>query len=225
MIFKPDIVGFYIMKILTVDLNKDYSEALLEAVCVLQRGGAVVYPTDTVYGLGANACDWKAVEQVFKIKNCPLSRPLPVIARNMKWVRELAFVPPKLERSLLEMWPGPTTVILPRQKIIPPIVTAGSPNVGLRIPDYVLTDRLLGKFGYPLTATSASGSNDEAAGDIEKIVESFRNQIWKPDIILDVGMLPPSKPSTVLDLSKIGPKILRVGPSSPEQIMKILGIR
>lgn len=91
------------MKILSVDLNKDYTDALIEAVNVLRFGGVVVYPTDTVYGLGANACDCYAVELVFKIKNRPLSKPLPIIARNMKWVRELAFMPPKLEKSLAEI--------------------------------------------------------------------------------------------------------------------------
>lgn len=77
------------MKILFVDLNKDYTPALLETIRVLQTGRVVVYPTDTVYCLGANACDEHAAELVFKIKNGPLIRPLPIIARNMKWVYEV----------------------------------------------------------------------------------------------------------------------------------------
>lgn len=212
------------MKILSVDLAKDYTPALLEAVKILQTGGVVVYPTDTVYCLGVNACDEYAAELVFKIKNRPLARPLPIIARNVKWVRELVFVPPKLESVLENIWPGATSVILPKKRVVPSIVTAGEYTVSVRIPDYVLTDKLLGKFGYPLTATSANITGEETAGDINKIVESFKSNIWKPDLILDVGILSQSLPSSVLDFSTIKPKILRAGPLKPEQLMKLFGI-
>ena len=212
------------MKIIPINLKKDFSEAIYEAVAVLKRGGVVIYPTDTVYGLGANTCNWYAVEQIFKIKKRPFSRPLPIIARNMRWVTELAFVPPKLEKILSEIWPGPTTVVLHKKEIIPAIITAKRKNVGIRIPDCALTDKLLGKFGYPITATSANISGQEATGDIKRVIEMFRNEIWKPDLILDAGVLPPSEPSTVLDLTTIRPKIVRVGPTKPEQLMKLLGI-
>lgn len=212
------------MKIIPISLNKDYAYAILEAVAVLQRGGVIVYPTDTVYGLGANACDWNAVEQVFKIKNRPLTKPLPIVARNMKWVKELSFVPPKLEEKLSQLWPGATTVVLPKKDVIPKVVTAGHKTLGIRIPNYPFIDRLLGRFGYPLTATSANISGEEPTGDINKVIVSFQDKIWKPDLIIDAGVLPPSEPSTILDLSHVKPKILRVGPSKPEQLMKILGI-
>lgn len=233
------------MKILSVDLNKDYINVITETITVLRRGGVIVYPTDTVYGLGANACDEWAVEQVFKIKNRPLSKPLPIMARNMKWVKELAFVPPKLERVLEEIWlaplevdhpenfsgrsrtltgPSATTVVLPKKSVIPKIITAGHKTVGIRIPNYPFIDKLLGKFGYPITATSANISGEEPTGDINKVIASFQDKIWKPDLIIDAGVLPPSEPSTILDLSHIKPKILRVGPSKPEQLLKLLGI-
>lgn len=212
------------MKAIRVNLRGDFTKAVFEAVAVLKRGGVIVYPTDTVYGLGANACDWYAAEQVFKIKKRPFSRPLPLIARNMKWVVELAFVPPKLEKILSEIWPGPTTVVLPKKEIIPAIVTAKRKSVGVRIPDCALTDKLLGRFGYPLTATSANISGEEATGDIGKIIEMFRNELWKPDLVLDAGVLPLSEPSTVLDLTTIKPKITRVGPTKPERLMELLGI-
>jgi L-threonylcarbamoyladenylate synthase len=212
------------MRVIRINLKGDFSKVILEAVAVLKRGGVIVYPTDTVYGLGANACDWYAAEQVFKIKKRPFSKPLPIIARNMKWVAELAFVPPKLEGVLSEIWPSPTTVILPKKEVIPPIVTGKRKNVGIRIPDCALTDKLLGRFGYPLTATSANISGEEATGDIRIIAEMFHNEIWKPDLILDAGVLPKSEPSTVLDLTTIRPKVVRVGPTRPEQLMKLLGI-
>ncbi len=212
------------MKIIPVNLNGRFADAVSEAITVLRRGGVIVYPTDTVYGLGANACDWYAVEQVFKIKKRSFSRPLPIIARNMKWVVELAFMLPKLEGILSEIWPGPTTVVLPKKEIIPSIVTAKRKGVGVRIPNCSLTDKLLGSFGYPLTATSANISGKEATGDIKAIIEIFRGEVWKPDLVLDAGVLPPSEPSTVLDLTTIRPKIVRVGPTKPEQLMRLLGI-
>src|SRR3989344_4696161 len=170
------------MKIIKVDLTQDISEAVVEAVRVLSSGGVVVYPTDTVYGLGANACDEWAVEKIFKIKKRPLSKPVPILARNIKWVNELVFLPPKLEKALAQMWPGPITVILPRRKVIPGVVTAGLQNVGVRISALLLVDKILAKFGYPITATPASISGEDSAGDINRIIESFRDEIWKPDL-------------------------------------------
>lgn len=212
------------MKIISINLGGDYTNVITEAIAVLQRGGVVVYPTDTVYGLGANACNEWAVEQIFKIKNRPMNKPLPIIARNMKWVKELAFVPPKLEDKLSQLWPSATTVVLPKKNVISKIVTAGHKTVGIRIPDYPFIDKLLGKFGYPITATSANISGEEPMVDINQVIASFADKIWKPDLIIDAGILPPSQPSTILDLSNIKPKILRVGPSKPEQLIKILGI-
>ncbi len=210
------------MKIISVDLKSDYSEAVTEAVNMLKTGGVIVCPTDTVYGLMANACDCNAVEQIFKIKERPASKPLPIIARNIAWVKEIVLLPKKLEETLAEIWPGTATVILPRKKIIPKIVTAGSPNVGIRVPKHEVIDKILAKFGYPLTATSANISGEESTGNIKKVIASFKHKIWKPDLILDAGNLPKSEPSTILDLSTIRPKILRVGPSNPEQLMKLL---
>lgn len=212
------------MKIISLDLTKDYTAALTASLEVLQKGGVIVYPTDTVYGLGTNACNHKAVEQIFKIKKRPLTRPLSIMAKNIGWVKELVHMPPKLEGVLSKIWPGVVTVILPKKEIIPSIVTGGKQNVGIRIPDFAFTDKLLGKFGYPITATSADISGEEAR-DSKKIIEAFKGRLWKPDLVLDAGILPKSLSSTILDLSTIQPKILRVGPTKPEVLMKILGIK
>ena len=211
------------MKIIRANLKGDFTPALAAALAVLETGGVIVYPTDTVYGLGTNACDFKAVEQIYKIKNRPLARPLPIIARNMNWVKAITYTPSKMEALLEQIWPGPVTAILPKRNIIPSIVTADKPNVGIRIPDSIFTERLLAKFGYPLTATSANLSGEEGFDNIRKIIAAFRNQLWKPDLIIDAGVLPKSLPSTVLDLTSIKPKILRVGPTKPEFLMKLLG--
>ena len=214
------------MKIIQIDLNKNYDEAIAEACRVLRLGGTVVYPTDTVYGLGANACDNLAVDQIFKIKNRPYHKPLPVMVKNLEWVEAVVYVDHKNKKVLKSIWPGTVTAILPKREHISSLVTSGGPTVGLRIPDFIFTDQLLGKFGYPLTITSANISGEEATNDINRIVERFGNSKYKPNLVIDAGILPPpaggSKPSTVLDLASDEPKIIRVGPSRPDQLLRLL---
>ncbi len=210
------------MRVIQIDLNKDYREAIDEAVAILSLGGVVVYPTDTIYGLGANALDLKGVERIFRIKKRSLSKPLPIIAKNMIWVNELAYINSKNKELLKKAWPGKITAILPKKNIVPSMVTAQAGAVGIRIPDFIFTDKLLGKFGYPLTATSANISGDPETTDINKVIEVFEQALWKPDLIIDAGILPPSDPSMVVDLTSEKPKILRVGPSKPQQFLKLL---
>ncbi|MEK7583431.1 MAG: L-threonylcarbamoyladenylate synthase [Patescibacteria group bacterium] len=220
------------MKIIKVNLLQDFSDAIREAVAVLKSGGTVVYPTDTVYGIGCNATDYKAVETIYRIKDRSLEKPLSVIARNMAWVKELAAVPTKLEPLLEKLWPGAITIILPKKSIIPNIVTSDKPNVGLRIPDYELTEKLMAKFGYPLISTSANmssssaeASDDKEAGNSRWVIETFKPRMWQPDLMLDAGELPPSAPSTIIDFSSVKPRILRIGPVKPKQLETILGIK
>lgn len=213
------------MKILQVDLNKDYSEAIKEAVAVLNAGGVIIYPTDTIYGIGANALDEKAIRRVFEIKERPLKKPLPMVVRNINWARELAYLKKKDEEALKKVWPGKVTVIFNKKGIVPDILTSGHKTVGMRVPDYPLIDQLLKIFGYPITSTSANISGEEGSGDINKIIESFSGHLSRqPDLVLDVGILPKSNPSAILDLTGDKPKISRVGPSKPEEFLKLLNI-
>ena len=210
------------MKIIALKNAENYENAVSEAIKILRSGGSIVFPTDTVYGLGANACNRGAVEQIYKIKKRSITNPLPVLARNLEWVREIAFVPPKLEIFLNEIWPGPVTVILPSRKVT--VSLTHDRNVGVRVAKHSLIGMLLAMFGYPLAATSANISGEPETGDPAQVIASFKEHLWRPDLLLDAGVLPPSKSSTVIDLTTIKPKILRVGPSSPEYFMKLLGL-
>lgn len=212
------------MKIIKIDLNKNYDDAIREAVEVLNAGGVVVYPTDTLYGLGANALNAEAVEKIFAIKGREFSKPLPIIVKNMVWAQELAHVSSRNKEILKKAWPGKFTAVLPKRNIIPDIVNAGAKSIGVRIPDFVFTDKLLGKFGYPLIATSANVSGHEPTNEIDKIVEVFSSRAVRPDLVLDVGTLPPSEPSVIVDLTTSKPKVLRVSPTSPEKLIKLLEI-
>ncbi len=215
---------FLPMKIIKIDLNKNYDEAIEEACRVLKLGGVIVYPTDTVYGLGANACDNLAVDQVFKIKKRSHTKPLPILVRNLDWVMELVYVDHRNRKIIESVWPGTVTVILPKRDYVSPLVTAKGFSVGVRIADFPFVDLLLGKFGYPLTATSANISGEEATSDINTVMARFASAARRPNLVLDAGILPKSQPSTVLDLTGDQPKILRVGPSRPDQLLKLLSL-
>ncbi len=96
--------------------------------------------------------------------------------------------------------------------------------MGIRISDFVFVDKLLGKFGYPLTATSANVSGHEPTNNIDKIVEIFSRRAVRPDLVIDAGVLPQSEPSVIVDLTTSKPKVLRVSPTSPEKLIKLLEI-
>ncbi|MEK7203538.1 MAG: L-threonylcarbamoyladenylate synthase [Patescibacteria group bacterium] len=210
------------MRIIKVNLNDDFSEALQDAIAILKSGGVVVYPTDTLYALGANALDPYAIEKVFRVKQRPKNKPLPIAIRNIKWARELAFIEEKEEKVLEAIWPGQVTVVLPKRNIVPDVLTASKKSVAMRVPNIQFVDKLLGKFGYPITSTSANISNELPSSRASEIAERFKGSYYKPDLIIDVGDLKVLEPSTILDLTSDKPKILRVGPTKPEKLLKLL---
>lgn len=210
------------MKIIQVDLNKDYSDVVREAVNILSYGGTIVYPTDTLYGLGANALNEVAVRKIFRIKNRSFSKPLPMIVRNYSWAKELVEIKPKNAEIIKKVWPGKVTLVFPKKDIVPDALTAEFNSVGIRIPDYVFIDKLLASFGYPITSTSANISGQESTNDINKIIEIFSKSTMKPDLIIDAGILPKSEPSMIIDLTGNKPKVLRISPTKPEKLLELL---
>lgn len=204
--------------------DSNFKEVVAEAVFVLGQGGVIVYPTDTLYGLGANALDEPAVSKIFKIKKRPSHKPLPIIVKNILWAKELAFIYSREEKILNSVWPGLVTAILPKRNIIPGVLTSNQHSVGIRVPNHPFTDKLLGKFGYPLTSTSANIYGEQPSNKIGDIIKLFEAAEMKPDLIIDAGDLAPSEPSTILDLTTQEPKILRVGPSKPKELLKLLEV-
>lgn len=195
-----------------------------KAAEIILRGGVVVAPSDTVYGLMADATSELAVKKVFKIKKRPETKPVPVIVRDMEMAKKLAFIDKRLEKILGVIWPGAVTVILQKKYNLPEIVSAGKRTIGLRLPDYKLLHYLMAEVGRPLTATSANISGEESMIDAEEVAGQFRKEFFRPDLILDAGQLKFSEPSTVLDLSTDKPKIIRIGPVNPKKLMEILSV-
>ncbi|MFH0906770.1 MAG: L-threonylcarbamoyladenylate synthase [bacterium] len=211
------------MKIIRFNLSGKWddfdNEIIQEAVDVIKKGGSIVYPTDTVYGLGVNALNRYSIERLFSIKKRPETKPVPVMIKDIEMAKKLAFVDKKTEKIMESVWPGPVTIILQKRQIVPDILTANQKTIGLRIPDCQFTQFLLEKLEDPITATSANLSGEPSLGSSFEIIRIFEKIYPKPDLILDAGELPPSPPSTVLDLTSSNPKITRVGPVSKKDLL------
>jgi len=192
----------------------NYSNGLVEkARKMLVDGEILIFPTDTVYGLLANAGNKKAMERIFAIKKRKTFKPLPFFISSIETAKKLAKISPKKEAFLEKAWPGKITVVLEKR--------GGEGTIGLRIPDYFLLNQVLEKTKMVLTATSANISGQFDSGNIEKIIGQFKQERIKPDIVIDAGDLPFSKPSTVVDLTGQRPKILRSGAVSQEKLERL----
>ncbi len=210
------------MENLKINYNNPEMESIVKMADVLNRGGAVVFPTDTVYGLAVNALKEHTIERLFKIKKRPESKPIPIIVRDIEMVKKIAFVNSKIEKALTDVWPGAVTVVLEKRKDIPEILTGGKRTVGLRIPDCKITRFLMEKLDYPITATSANFSGEPPIRHSKEIINKFGKVYPWPDLFLDAGDLPENLPSTVLDLTGPKPKILRVGPITKKDLLRMI---
>lgn len=170
------------------------------AVAALKKGKVLVCPTDTVYGLLADATNKRAVQRVYQIKKRITGKPVPLFVKDIHMAKSLVHVSREQEHFLEKVWPGKVTVVL-RAK------TKGT--IGLRIPKHPFIATLHKSFKKPLTGTSANIAGKEPARNVEEVVKQFAKRKYQPDIIIDAGKLPFSKPSKVVDISKNKKKILR----------------
>ena len=192
------------------------------AVRILAGGGVVAVPTDTLYGLAADAFNQRAVERVFRLKGRPEGVPLPLLLAGPEGLSECAVDVPELAWGLAErFWPGPLTLVLRRADRIPAVVSAGGNTVALRVPRHDLTTRIIGALGHPITGTSANRSGGPPATTADEVRQAFGDEL---DLV--VGSTSPTAglASTVLDLSHDAPKILRQGAVTPDEIEAAIGL-
>ncbi len=187
-----------------VKINK---KNLKEIVVAIKKGKIIVLPTDTVYGLICDATNEIAVEKVFKIKKRKLKAVVPIFIGSLKSAKKLAKISKKQERILKMVWPGPVTAVLERKK--KKLYGVDKKTIALRIPNYKLVKGILRGVKKPLIGTSANISGKPSLTEIKKIIVSFGDKKYQPDLIVDAGNLPKSKPSTILNLTVLPPKILR----------------
>lgn len=195
------------------------SKNLNEAVKIIKKGGIVIFPTDTVYGLIADAKNKTAVKKIFKIKKRSFQKLLPVFIKDLKTAKHLADINKKQEKIIKKCWPGKVTVILKAKPTkFPKGIISKDKKIGLRIPDYKFLSLLLRKINCPLAETSANISGKKASTKIKEVLKQFEKQRCRPDLVLDAGNLKKSLPSTVVDL--IDFKILRKGEISKDLILR-----
>lgn len=197
------------------------AEAIDAAVEVLRRGGLVAMPTETVYGVAADALDEEAVAGIFRAKGRPSSNPIIVHVADLAMARSLAAGwPAAAEAIATRFWPGPVTVVVARGARIPDIVTAGGATVALRCPDHPLARRLIVAAGIPLAAPSANRSEAVSPTTAHHVLEGLGNRI---DLILDGGPCTKGIESTVVDCTSSPPRILRPGPVPRESLEAAVG--
>jgi len=199
--------------------SKNFKKVIGETVEVIKIGGVAIVPTDTVYGLIADAMNKETVKKVFQIKKRTFKKPIPIFVKDLKMARSLAIINKSQEKFLKKVWPGKATVILKaKNQKFPKGVVSVDKKIGLRISNYKIINQLLLILKCPLTGTSANISGKPESTKIKEILNQFTNQKQKPDLILDAGNLKLSLPSTVIDLETF--KILREGEFPREEILK-----
>ena len=209
-------------EIIKVDTTaKDWDRQLDYAAEVLRSGGLVAFPTETVYGLGANALDKKAVEGIFTAKGRPSDNPLIVHITNTNLINELVDSIPFVAPVLMEnFWPGPLTLVMPRSGKISDIITSGLDTVAIRMPSHPIASALINKAGVPVAAPSANSSGRPSPTLAKHVIEDLSGKV---DIIIDGGITKVGVESTVLDITITPPVILRPGGVTREQLCNLLG--
>ncbi len=194
---------------------------LAEAAAVIRRGGLVAFPTETVYGLGADALNAAAVRRIFAAKGRPASDPLIVhVAGREELARVVESVPAVAEALATRFWPGPLTFVLPKAGHVPSEVTAGGPTVAVRCPAHLLAQALIRAAGTPIAAPSANRFAHTSPTTADHVWDDLAGQI---DLILDGGPTPIGVESTVLDLTVEPPAILRPGGVTAEELVGAIG--
>lgn len=189
------------------DLQKDYLY-IKEAAEVIKEGGVVAFPTETVYGLGADALNEEAVKKIFKAKGRPQDNPL-IIHVSSKNIEDLVEEIPKLAKDLMtEFWPGPLTLIFNKKSIVPDVTSANLNTIGIRMPDNEIALRLIKESGKPIAAPSANISGKPSPTDVERCVEDLNGRV---NYILGGEKSNIGVESTILDITCEPPCILRPG--------------
>lgn len=208
-------------RLVRIDRDDPEPGPLEEAAWVLRRGGLVAFPTETVYGLGADATSTAAVERIYRAKGRPPSNPLIVHADGVDLVRRCVDDwPEQAERLADAFWPGPLTLVLPRSRIIPDIVTAGRSTVGVRVPEPTVARRLIAAAGVPLAAPSANRSTGISPTTAAHVAGDLGDAV---DLVLDGGPTTIGLESTVVDICTGEPRLLRPGPITARELEGVLG--
>ncbi|RMH72865.1 MAG: threonylcarbamoyl-AMP synthase [Gemmatimonadetes bacterium] len=182
---------------------------IAQAATIIQDGGVIAFPTETLYGLAADAQNDRAIQRVFEIKNRPANKPILILLPSTDALAEFVTeIPPGATPLMAEYWPGALTLVFPAKPAVSPILRGGGDSIGIRIPPHPVALALLRACNCPLTAPSANLSGETPPLTAHDVLDQLDGQI---DLILDAGKSSSAMPSTVIDVTKKPPRILRSG--------------
>lgn len=198
------------MQVIKINPKNPSLKAIESAADVIRKGGVIIYPTDTIYGIGASALDQKAIDKVYKIKERSGTKPLSVVVSDIRMAKKYCVVGKIQEEVFSALLPGAFTLIFSNKAAKNnKILTMYNGTLSVRIPDYKITSMLARKLKIPFTATSANISGLSGSGDINEILKQLENKKNLVDLVLDAGVLPKKDPSVIVDLTGDKPRIIR----------------
>jgi L-threonylcarbamoyladenylate synthase len=195
-------------------------DLIREAARVIRDGGVILFPTTCLYGIGADALNFSAVERVFAIKHRPYDKPILVLIRGIEELNKLVLeVPPAAKRLMDRFWPGRVTIVFKGKDTLPDRLTAGTGKIGVRLPGHPVAAALLNELKRPITGTSANISGDVGCWRISDLPCGIVEEV---DLLLDAGTLKGGTGSTVVDVTEDPPKILREGEVPKKEIFAVI---
>ncbi len=202
----------------TVLLSIDAPGVILRALEILDGGGLIAFPTDTVYGVGARAFNETAIARIYTVKERPSSKAIPILCGDIEDVPRVTSGIPRMARKLaVKFWPGPLTLVLSKHAILPKVVAATG-TVAVRIPDHPFVRKLLKEAG-PMAVTSANVSNQPSPRSAQEVIAQLGGRI---ELVMDGGTTKGLSPSTIVDCTGEEPLILRAGPITLDEILNAL---
>ncbi len=205
--------------IIRIDPSNPSENELLRAAQLARDGGLVVYPTDTVYGLGTNPLMPSAVTRVYRVKERPMDKPLPVLVSSIEAAKRLVEISPVAECLARSLWPGAVTLVLPAKPIAPRELHAGTGRLGVRMPNHQVALRLIEMSGGALVGTSANKHGREGPRTAREVIEQLDGEV---DVVVDAGPAPGGRPSTVVEIRGDEIRLVREGPVGLGAIKRLL---
>lgn len=203
-----------------IDLKEKDFTKLEEPAQIIKNGGIVVFPTETVYGIGANALNAEAVKKIYEIKKRPLSKPITLLVNSIDMIERVAKDITPFEYAIIKkFFPGPLTIILQKKDVVPDIVTSGGSTVGIRMPANEIALELINRAGVPLATPSANISDKPSKTNIKNVMSDFPEGV---DCFIDGGKSKIGVASTIVQVIDGVPHILRQGTITEEQINKLI---
>lgn len=190
----------------------------------VKAGSIVIYPTDTVYGVGADIFSLAGIEKIYAAKERNFTSPLIALISDRKYVEEIAYIDEenrdRVQALMENFWPGGLTIILRKKDVVPGIMVSNGETVGVRIPNHKISMEIIESVGGIMPTTSANISGEKTPRSFEELSQVFKERV---DILIDGGASPLGTESTIIDMSKNIPKILREGSISKSEIEKVIG--